>query len=205
MDTTAKQDTPWWLYTVIAVALYLAVRIHQDDLYQQIFRIVGKGAGITAFVTLVTFAMASVFGLLLAIGSLSRFLFFRQISRLYIEVVRGIPILVILFYIAFVGAPVMVGLINAVLEPLNIEPLKIRDISLLWRSVIALTIGYSAFIAEVFRAGIQAIEAGQIEAAKSLGLGNWHRFRFIVFPQAIRTILPPLGNDFIALDRKSVV
>lgn len=67
----------------------------------------------------------------------------------------------------------------------------------------ALTIGYSAFISEVFRAGIQAVEKGQIEAAKALGLSRTQRFRLIVFPQAIRTILPPLGNDFVALVKDS--
>lgn len=81
--------------------------------------------------------------------------------------------------------------------------MKVRDVSLLWRAIIALTIGYSAFISEVFRAGILAVEAGQIEAAKALGLTPLQRFRFIVLPQAIRTILPPLGNDFIAMIKDS--
>ena len=78
-----------------------------------------------------------------------------------------------------------------------------RDVSLLWRAIIALTIGYSAFISEVFRAGIQAVDPGQIEAAKALGLSRYQRFRLIVMPQAIRTILPPLGNDFIAMVKDS--
>ena len=78
-----------------------------------------------------------------------------------------------------------------------------RDVSLLWRAIIALTIGYSAFIAEVFRAGIQAVDNGQIEAAKALGLTRYQRFRLIVFPQAIRIILPPLGNDFVAMVKDS--
>ena len=81
--------------------------------------------------------------------------------------------------------------------------LQVRDVSLLWRAIIALTIGYSAFIAEVFRAGIQAVDKGQIEAAKALGLKRGQRFRLIVLPQAIRTILPPLGNDFIAMVKDS--
>ena len=75
--------------------------------------------------------------------------------------------------------------------------------SLLWRAIIALMIGYSAFIAEVFRAGIQAVDKGQIEAAKALGLKRGQRFRLIILPQAIRTILPPLGNDFIAMVKDS--
>ncbi|MEP5374293.1 MAG: amino acid ABC transporter permease, partial [Hyphomicrobiales bacterium] len=78
-----------------------------------------------------------------------------------------------------------------------------RDFSLLWRAIIALTIAYSAFIGEVLRAGLQSVEVGQIEAAEALGLNGWQRFRLIVFPQAIRTILPPLGNDFIAMIKDS--
>ncbi len=81
--------------------------------------------------------------------------------------------------------------------------LQVRDVSLLWRAIIALTIGYSAFISEVFRAGIQSVDPGQIEAAKALGLSRYRRFRHIVMPQAIRTILPPLGNDFVAMVKDS--
>jgi polar amino acid transport system permease protein len=79
----------------------------------------------------------------------------------------------------------------------------VRDFPLLWRAIIALTIGYSAFLSEVFRAGILAVDKGQIEAAKALGLSGWLRFRLVVFPQAIKTILPPLGNDFIAMVKDS--
>ncbi len=79
----------------------------------------------------------------------------------------------------------------------------VRDFSLLWRAIIALTIGYSAFIAEVFRAGIQSVDIGQVEAAKALGMSGYQRFRLIVLPQAIRMILPPLGNDFVAMVKDS--
>jgi polar amino acid transport system permease protein len=79
----------------------------------------------------------------------------------------------------------------------------VRDVSLMWRAIIALTIAYSSFIAEIFRAGIQAVDAGQIEAAKALGLSRYRRFRHIVWPQAFRTILPPYGNDFIAMVKDS--
>ncbi len=74
---------------------------------------------------------------------------------------------------------------------------------LLWRAVIALALAYSAFIAEIFRAGLQAVDTGQIEAAKALGLTGWQRFRFVSFPQAFRMILPPLGNDFVAMVKDS--
>jgi len=178
-------------------------RVVTDDLYSQVLRTLSKGIGITIFVTLVGFSIASAIGLLLAIGSLSRFLVLRQISRFYIELVRGIPILVLLLYVAFVLAPAMVSLWNWLITSIGFDPIRNRDFSLLWRAIIALTIGYSAFIAEVFRAGIQSVDRGQIEAAEALGLARWLRFRFIIFPQAIRTIMPPLGNDFIAMIKDS--
>ncbi len=80
---------------------------------------------------------------------------------------------------------------------------RTRDFPLLWRAIIALTLAYSAFLAEIFRAGLQSVDRGQIEAAKALGLNRWQRFRHIVFPQAFRTILPPLGNDFVAMVKDS--
>lgn len=200
-------DFPWWLLALAVIGVGLAILIATNDLYTQVFRTVSRGVQITVFVTLVGFAMASILGLLVALMALSNSLVLRQIARFYVEVIRGIPIIVLLFYIAFVGAPALVWLINGVTWPLQqlgwIEPLLVRDISLLWRAILALMIGYSAFIAEVFRAGILAVDKGQIEAAEALGLSPFQRFRFVVFPQAIRTILPPLGNDFIAMVKDS--
>ncbi len=203
MHPQQNNDFPYWLLVAATLGLYLAYRVATDELYTQVITIVSKGMWLTIFVTVVTFLMASAFGLLLAVGSLSRFVIFRQLARFYIEIVRGIPILVLLFYIAFVAAPALVVAINWVIEPLGFDAMRTRDLSMMWKAILALTIGYSAFIAEVFRAGIQSVEQGQIEAAKALGLNGWQRFRHIVFPQAIRTILPPLGNDFIALIKDS--
>jgi polar amino acid transport system permease protein len=81
--------------------------------------------------------------------------------------------------------------------------LLVRDLSLLSRAVIALTIGYSSFIAEIFRAGIQSVEPGQIEAAKALGLTRVQRFRLVVMPQALKVIFPPLSNDFVSMVKDS--
>lgn len=203
MQPKHDSDFPYWLLVAATIGLYLAYRVATDELYTQVITIVSKGIWVTAFVTIVTFLIASAFGLLLAVGSLSRFMVFRQLARFYIEIVRGIPILVLLFYIAFVAAPALVVAINWVIEPLGFDPMRTRDLSMMWKAVLALTIGYSAFIAEVFRAGIQSVDEGQIEAAKALGLNGWQRFRHIIFPQAVRTILPPLGNDFIALIKDS--
>jgi len=185
------------------IGAWLAYRIYTDELYSEVFNIIAKGIAITAFVTVIAFFLACLIGLAMAVSLLSNSLLLRQCARFYVEVIRGIPILVLLFYIAFVGAPAFVALWNTIAEPLNLPSLRVRDVSLLWRAIIALTIGYSAFIAEVFRAGIQAVDEGQIEAAQSLGLSKWQRFRLVVFPQALRTILPPLGNDFVALIKDS--
>jgi His/Glu/Gln/Arg/opine family amino acid ABC transporter permease subunit len=181
----------------------MLVVIVTDEIYRQILATLGKGIGITVFVTLAAFAFASLLGLGLAVCVLSRHVVLRQAARFYIEIVRGIPILVLLLYVAFVGAPGLVAGWNALAEPLGLGTLATRDLPLMWRAIAALALAYAAFIAEVFRAGIQAVDEGQIEAAKALGLSGWQRFRLVVFPQAIRTILPPLGNDFIALVKDS--
>jgi len=79
----------------------------------------------------------------------------------------------------------------------------VRDVNFTARAVIALTIGYSAFISEIFRAGIESIGRGQMEAARSLGMSYGRAMRHVVLPQAIRNVLPPLGNDFIAMLKDS--
>jgi His/Glu/Gln/Arg/opine family amino acid ABC transporter permease subunit len=158
---------------------------------------------ITVFVTLVSFALASALGLLLALGASSRWLVVRQVTRFYVEIVRGIPIIVLLLYVAFVIVPGLIELRNWLGGLVGLDPIRTRAFPLLWRAIIALMIAYSAFISEVFRAGLQSVDRGQIEAAMTLGLNRWQRFRFVVFPQAIRTILPPLGNDFVALVKDS--
>ena len=206
-STSLKPDFPWWLVAAGVIAVGCAVAIAVNGLYAEAFAIVVKGVGITVFVTVVGFTLASAIGLGLALMALSGSVWLRQIARFYVEIIRGVPIIVLLFWIAFAGVPAFVAAWNWAIGPLRdagyLGELLVRDISLLWRAVMGLTIGYSAFIAEIFRAGIQAVDAGQIEAAKALGLSRVQRFRLIVFPQAVRTILPPLGNDFVAMVKDS--
>lgn len=205
--SAAQKDFPYWLVAAIAIAVAIAIFVAASDLYSQVFSIVARGLGITVFVTVVGFALASALGLGIALMALSDSRVLRQTARFYVEIIRGVPILVLLFWIAFAGVPAFVAGWNWMTAPLAeaglVEPLLVRDISLLWRAVVALTIGYSAFISEVFRAGIQSVDTGQIEAAKALGLSRFQRFRLIVMPQALRTILPPLGNDFVAMVKDS--
>ena len=200
-------DFPWWLVALTAIGAVLAVVIIANDIYKQVFLTVAKGLGVTIFVTLVAFALATLLGLGIALLGLSDYKPLRQFSRFYIELIRGVPVLVLLFYIAFVGAPGIVYAWNFLATPLVkaglAEPLMVRDLSLMWRAILALMIAYSAFIAEIFRAGIQSVDKGQIEAAKALGLSRFQRFRFIVFPQALKVIFPPLSNDFVAMVKDS--
>lgn len=196
-------DVPWWLVIVAAAGGWLFWLVLSDPVYSRALATLSKGIGITAFVTVVAFAAASALGLGLALALLSKRGVLRQAARLYVEVIRGVPIIVLLLYVAFVLAPALVALWNAAVVPLGLPEMRTRDFPLLWRAILALTIAYSAFIAEVFRAGLLSVEAGQVEAAKSLGLSGWQRFRLVVFPQAFRTILPPLGNDFVAMVKDS--
>lgn len=184
---------------LIATGLWLFWEVWSSPVYAQVMAKLVKGIWVTLLVTAVAFTAAAGLGLALAVAAGSRWLLLRQAVRLYIEVVRGVPIIVLLLYVAFAATPAVVMGWNW----LGLPEIRARDVSLLWRAVIALTIAYSAFLAEVFRAGLAAVDRGQIEAAMALGLSPWQRFRLIVFPQAFRTILPPLGNDFVAMVKDS--
>jgi polar amino acid transport system permease protein len=106
----------------------------------------------------------------------------------FIDIARGIPMLVIILYVGFPLAGTLKDATGGSIDLPNLT-----------RGIIALSIGYSAYMAEIFRAGIEAVPRGQIEAARSLGLKNWQVARLIVLPQALRVIIPPLGNEFIAI------
>lgn len=202
-------NIPWWL---LAIALLFVVglwAITADEGYSQIFRALSGGLVTTLWVTFVAFILATALGLLIALARTSGNRVLRECATFYVEIVRGIPLLVFLFYVAFVAAPAIVSGVNFILGPLlssgMMEPLTVRNFDFVWRAILALTICYSAFIAEIFRAGIEAVDEGQIEAARALGLSRWHCFRFIIFPQALRTILPPLANDFVSMIKDSAL
>ena len=202
-----KAEFPYWLVAAALIAVAVAILIAANDIYAQVFRTVATGIWTTVFVTIMAYGLASALGLGVALMGLSGSVWLRNIARFYVEMIRSVPILVLLFWIAFAGVPIFVAGWNWLATPLRnaglVEELLVRDFSLLWRAVIALTIAYSSFIAEIFRAGIQSVEIGQIEAAKALGLSRYRRFRHVVWPQAFRTILPPYSNDFIAMVKDS--
>jgi polar amino acid transport system permease protein len=201
--------TPWWLLAILLLGLIVLWSIVANDGYRTIFVALSGGIVTTLWVTFVAFALACLLGLVVAMARTSPVRPLEEVATFYIEIVRGIPVLVVLFYIAFVGAPVLVDAINWVIGPLVgigwLAPLSIRTLDFTWRAIIALMVCYSSFIAEVFRAGIEAVPAGQSEAAFALGLSRWLTLRKVVAPQALRTILPPLGNDFVSMIKDSAL
>ncbi len=126
--------------------------------------------------------------LLVGIGAISNLHPLAVFSDFFVDTIRGIPMIVIILYI---GLPLAGALKNASGGYMNIEMIN--------RGIIAIAIGYSAYMAEIFRAGIEAIPKGQIEAARTLGMREHHVARFIIIPQAIAIVLPALGNEFIAM------
>lgn len=200
---------PWWLLAIALLGLLTLWAIVADEGYSEIFNTLTKGVFTTVWVTLLAFALASALGLVVALARTSANPWLQQGAIFYIEILRGVPILVALFYVAFAGAPAMVNAANWVLAPLItpgwMKALSVREFDYTARAIVALTVCYSAFIAEILRAGIEAVDRGQIEAAKALGLSRTNTFRHIVAPQALRTILPPLGNDFVSMIKDSAL
>lgn len=211
--TQRLADFPWWVLFILLAGVFLVYNFTTNDTYQTIIGTLSVGIKLTILVTMVAFIAATIIGLITAFGQMSKNVLFRNIAMLYVQVVRGIPILVLIFYTALVIVPGGIKMLNALgdrlatggwLGPENqLSTLNVRSINFMTRGIIALAINYGAFSSEVFRAGIQSIEKGQIEAANALGL-NWiQTMRLIILPQAIRRILPPLGNDFISMLKES--
>ncbi len=202
-------DFPFWLLAIGLLGVLTAWAIVSDRGYGQIFRALSGGVVTTLWVTLVAFVLAMLLGLGIALMRTSGRPVLVQLATFYTELIRGIPILVFLFYVAFVGAPATIAAANWLTGPvqaLGLMPtLTVRNFDLTWRAIIALTVCYSAFLAEVFRAGIEAVPRGQIEAAIALGMSKRDIARHIVAPQAFRIILPPLGNDFVSMVKDSAL
>jgi polar amino acid transport system permease protein len=208
----AMSNWPWWLLVTILLGLLIVYSIFTNDRTQNIFFAVSRGLTITFRVTLFSYVLALVIGLVVGLGRVSANKLFFNLAAFYVEVIRGIPILVLLLYIAFVGVPLLADGVNAVGNWLVsvglgfgslLTAFSSRNIGFEMRAIIALGVTYGAFEAEIFRAGIQSIERGQMEAARALGMSYFRAMRHVILPQAIRRILPVLGNDFVAMVKDS--
>ena len=204
---------PWWFLTMILIALWTGYIIFTRDNYREAFDFIRAGLSVTVVTSLVAYVIAVVLGLLAGLGRISRNIVLNNLATLYVELIRGIPMLVLIFFIALVGVPIVVDGMNSLGEWLNslgltlvgdlLISVKNQAIAMSVRAVIALSVTYGAFLAEIFRAGIQSITRGQTEAARSLGMSYGQAMRYVILPQAIRNVLPALGNDFVAMVKDS--
>lgn len=198
LEPGARINAGWGMVAaVILVVVYLV--ISQPDPYRRIVIFVRDGIGITIFVTVVAFLLTLVAGLIGGLGRLSSNKVLYGVSTLYVEFVRGIPLLVQLmwWYYAF---PVVVQALGRFLNLGFLEQYKANPVAM---AVIGFVFCYGAYMSEIYRAGIQSIPRGQMEAARSLGMSYFQAMRYVILPQAVRVILPPVGNEFIALLKDS--
>ncbi|WP_424831463.1 amino acid ABC transporter permease [Ruegeria sp.] len=150
-----------------------------------------SGMGATIQISLIAAIMSIAIGLLVALPGLSEKRGWRLVNRVYVEFIRSIPLLPMLFWV-FYGLPIVfqsMGM-NVPIDPF-------------WGAIITLALSDSAFTAEIYRAGIQSIARGQREAAQTIGLNYIQTMRYVILPQAIRRILPPLANQFIYIVKMS--
>ena len=174
----------WQITFFGAIAVLILLPIIKPDPYLKILKFLPDGILITFEVTVMAIVCATFIGLMTGLGQISRNVVFNRIATVYVELIRGIPLLVQLFYIYF-----------ALGKFLNIQGMV--------AAVIAMAVCYGAYMGEIFRAGIQSIPKGQMEAAIALGMSRSQALRLIILPQTMRVILPAIGNEFIALLKDS--
>jgi polar amino acid transport system permease protein len=207
-------DLPWWAFLIILAGVILSYNFLTNETYNKIIRTLVDGVKITALAAITAYAFALLIGLITALMQLSNNIVVRNIVQLYVQIIRGVPIIVQILYWGFVIGPLLgisakVQALVAWLNQMNFEIEMNRatatDIDFMVRGMLALAFSYGAFSSEVFRAGLQSIERGQREAGVALGLSWLQSLRFIILPQAFRRILPPLGNDFISMVKETAL
>jgi len=193
-ELSSRLDPWWWLVVVVAFVIVLLLVLKSDP-YWNILLFVRDGLAITVLLTVVSFVFIVVLGLLGGLGRIAKNPVIHLIATLYVEIVRGVPLLVQLIWWYF-AAPVVIQAIGRLLHISAIANYQSNAILL---AIIGLVICYGAYMSEIFRAGIQSIHQGQMEAARSLGMTYMQSMRYVILPQALRVVLPPVGNEFIML------
>lgn len=145
-----------------------------------------EGAAVTIEITALSVGFGFIIGMIVGVARLAKMRILKWLAMIYIDFIRGTPLLVQIFLIYF-ALPMITGT--------RIDPFV--------AAITACSINSGAYIAEIFRAGIQSIDKGQIEAGRSLGLNWFQTMRYVVMPQAFKRVIPPLGNEFIAMLKDS--
>lgn len=213
MPWTFLYTFPWWALILVLAAIWIAISIAANDVYSNIFRQLREGISMTLSVAGISYFFAVLIGLLVGLirssppkarnGVMGKIISFFQVviynfATLFVMIMRGLPILIVLLIFAFVIVPAVKDYMEATYGVI----ITFRGSSP-ESAIIALSIAYGAFLSETFRAGIQSVHKGQVEAARSLGMNYFQTMRYVVLPQAIRRVLPPLGNDFVAMIKDS--
>lgn len=188
----------WWLSLFGAIGFIVYLCLSRPDPYWRVLKFLPDGILVTFQVTILSIGVALILGLITGLGRISKNRVVNLIASTYVEVVRGIPLLVQLFYIYFA-----LGQLFRNLPETNALFVFLKNMPPLVAAVSAMGICYGAYMGEVFRAGIESIDKGQTEAARSLGFNQRQTMFMVILPQAWRTILPPVGNEFIALLKDS--
>jgi polar amino acid transport system permease protein len=197
-EPSARLD-PWWWLVAGVIALVLLLIFGTPDPYQRIVRFVSDGITVTISITFVSFFITLIVGLLGGLGRISKNRYINGATSLYVEVIRGIPLMVQLMWWYFAFPEVIQG----VGRSMQIDALATYRANPYAMAVIGLVICYGAYMSEIYRAGIQSIPKGQMEAARSMGMSYIQGMRYVIIPQAIRVIMPPVGNEFVALLKDS--
>jgi len=190
-DPNMRMDA-WWGLVIGVIVVTALLAILKPDPYWRIIYFVRDGMAVTVWITLVSFVLILVFGLVAALGRIARNRALNTLMGLYVELIRGIPLMVqlIWWYYAF----------PAIVQSLGWKGFQANANTM---AIVGLTFCYAAYMSEIYRAGIQSIPKGQMEAARSLGMSYVQAMRYVILPQAIRVIMPPVGNEFIALLKDS--
>ncbi len=197
-EPSARMD-PWWWMVLAVVALIVFLVLRFPDPYQNMLAFFWDGIKITIQVTVLAFFFTLILGLFGGLGRLSKNWLIHGIATIYVEIIRGIPLLVQLFFWYFAFPQVVRDFGNSI----HNEVLMNYQANPMFWAVFGLTFCYGAYMSEIYRAGIQSIQKGQMEAARSLGMTYIQAMRYVILPQAVRVILPPVGNEFISLLKDS--
>ncbi len=190
-----------WVALILIFAFGLLQLRFDPSYIGEHYGFVLQGVLTTLGVSVASIAVATILALLGALGRLSNNSLAQGIAGFYVSIVRGTPLL-IQIYIIYLGLPQ----IGTQLQSLGMVQLgKALTLSAIQSGIFALSLNYGAYMTEIFRAGIQSISHGQREAAISLGLTGWQTMRRIILPQAIRIIIPDIGNQFIAMQKDSAL
>ncbi len=188
----------------MVVLTFLLIRSRPDP-YRRIWVFLQDGIRVTLSITVVSFVFILLAGLIGGLGRISKNPLINVAATAYVEIVRGIPLLVQLLFIYYAAPIVLRGLgrrLAGAAPALGQQLINIK-LNPFAAAVLGLTVCYGAYMSEIVRAGIESIAKGQMEAARSLGMSYFQAMRHVVLPQAIRTILPPVGNEIVAVLKDS--